>query len=282
MGTSLILGFFDGVHLGHQAVIKSAIDAAPKNKVILLTFVDSPAKFFCGHADYILSRQNSVIKLKHFGINEVVLQNFEEIYSQSAEEYLNHIINKYEPELIATGFNYSFGANKTGTPKLLESYSNSFKYICTPPIKYDKEIISSTTIKKYLQSGNIIQANKLLGSNFILEGTVVKGQQLGREMGFPTANFSYPEEIVNIPYGAYAVKALNHIGIMNFGIKPTIEGTHTPVAEVHLLDYTGDLYGKNITVEVLKKLRNEKKFANIEELKTQIQKDKEACLKLSL
>ena len=220
--------------------------------------------------------------MKNLRVDEVVLQDFEEIHSQSAEEYLNFILNKYKPESISTGYNYTFGINKSGTPELLKAFQKSFKYICVPPVKCEGEIVSSTLIKNYLKDGNIKQAEKFLGSKFILEGTVIKGQQLGRKIGFPTANFNYPKDIVQIPFGAYAVKTLNHAGIMNFGIKPTIEGNREPVVEVHLINYEGDLYGKNISVEIVEKLRSEKKFANTEELKIQIQKDKEECLKLSL
>ena len=244
MGTSLVLGFFDGVHVGHQAVIKSAVNFKSGNKVLLLTLNNSPAKFFSKSAEYILSRANSIKKLKQYGVDEVILEDFSKIHLLSADAYLDTLIKKYNPESVSTGFNYTFGFNKSGTPDVLKN-RKEFTYICIPPVKTGDETVSSTLIKNLLKNGNIKKANELLGSNFILEGTVIQGNKLGRQIGFPTANFDYPEEIVKIPFGAYSVKMNKLFGIMNYGIKPTIEGSSKPVAEVHIFDFKGDLY-KNL------------------------------------
>ena len=131
-----------------------------------------------------------------------------------------------------------------------------------------------------MQEGQVEQANELLGSNFSISGMVIKGAQLGRTIGFPTANVKYPPDIVQIPYGVYAARVDGHAGVLNWGIKPTVHNTKEPIVEVHILDYEGDLYGKNIEIDILKKLRNEQKFASLEELKLQIKKDAEECLKL--
>ncbi|MBR6127586.1 riboflavin biosynthesis protein RibF [bacterium] len=280
MRTSLVLGFFDGVHIGHQAVIESAVNFKIGNKVVLLTLNDSPAKFFGKPAEYIFSRENSIKKLKLHGVDEVVADDFDKVHRISAEEYLNSIIKKYNPESVSTGFNYTFGFNKTGTPDFLKKYDGNFTYICTPPVTIDNEIVSSTLIKNCLKSGDIKKANKLLGSNFILEGTIIQGNKLGRQIGFPTANFDYPKEIVKIPFGAYIIKTDKHLGIMNYGVKPTVTGKNKPIVEVHLINFQGDLYGKKLTVNILEKIRDEKKFSRLEDLKIQLQKDKEECLKL--
>lgn len=280
MGISLVLGFFDGIHLGHQAVINSARKVLSENKVIVLTFKDSPAKFFSKNEKYILSRECSIQKMKLLGVDEVVLQDFSEIYSKAAEEYLRHIIEAYSPVSISTGFNYTFGANKSGNVNLLKTCQAKFgyQYICVPPYKVNDEIVSSTLIKKYLRNGDIRKANALLGSNFNIEGAVKHGAQIGRSIGFPTANIDYPENIIEIPYGVYAVKIGENFGMMNYGIKPTVNG-EKPLAEAHIFDFGKDIYGKNIRIEIIDSIRSERKFNNLDELKLQIQKDKEACLK---
>ena len=134
-------------------------------------------------------------------------------------------------------------------------------------------------IKKYLQNGNIERANTLLGSNFILEGRVISGARLGRKIGFPTANINYPQDIVKIPYGVYKVKVGENIGVLNWGMKPTVHNTKEPVIEVHILNYDGNLYDKDLKAEIIKKLRDEKKFDSIEDLKVQINEDIKECLK---
>ena len=144
----------------------------------------------------------------------------------------------------------------------------------------NNKVISSTYIKELLQEGRVERANELLGSKFSISGVVIEGAQLGRTIGFPTANVKYPPDIVQIPYGVYAARVGGHAGVLNWGIKPTVHNIKEPIVEVHILDYEGDLYGKNIEIDILKKLRNEQKFASLEELKLQIKKDAEECLKL--
>lgn len=284
MKKSLVLGFFDGVHLGHRAVIESAVNFAPNGEVILLTFEDSPVKYFKGAVEYILPRKESIKKIKSFGVTSVVTKNFEDLCQISAEDYLKKIVNIYHPNSISTGFNYTFGCKKTGNALLLAKYAQElgYNYLQTEPFMVDGEIVSSTLIKNYLKLGNIIQANKLLGYNFTIEGKVIYGAQLGRKLGFPTANITYPEEIVKIPYGVYAVKFGEYNGIMNYGIKPTLGGDKLPLVEVHFLDFNQNLYDKTISIELVARIRDEQKFQNLDELKTQIQKDKEECLKLLL
>ena len=280
MENVVVLGFFDGVHLGHQSVLYSALNTGCK--VTLVTLKDSPSAYFTGNKEYILSRKNSIDKLKTFNIN-IETEIFEEVVSMPAQEYLERIVKKYSPKYIVTGFNYTFGNKKSGDSKTLEELQNkyNYKYICVPPFIKNKKIVSSTLIKNYLKKGDINNANDFLGSNFILEGKVIKGQQIGRTIGFPTANINYPDDIVKIPYGVYCVKFGNYKGVMNYGIKPTIHNNNnSPIAEIHLINFEGDLYNKEICVEVLEKIREEKKFENKEELKGQIEKDIIKCLEL--
>ena len=279
MKKSLILGFFDGVHQGHQAVILSA--SSISDDMVLITFKESPAKFFNKSYEYIFPRKDSINKIKDLGVREVVELDFSEIADWSAEKYLNFITEKYSPSTIFTGFNHTFGRNKCGNAEFLEKNQTKYgyKYFCIQPLKYDGEIISSTRIKRLLKDGVIEDANILLGNNFFLEGTVIKGAQLGRTIGFPTANLCYPEEIIKIPFGVYQARWNGKHALLNWGMKPTVHNTNEPVVEVHILDFSGDLYGQNIRIEILSKIRDERKFNSLEELKEQIKKDMELCLK---
>ena len=280
MKTGLVLGFFDGVHLAHQEVIKSALDYA--ENVCVITFNSSPAEFFGKDYKYIYPRNKSVTKIKSLGVKNVIELNFSDIVCLPAEKYLEKIIADYSPCSISTGFNHTFGKNRVGNAEFLRKNSQKYgyKYFCIPAMKCDDRIISSTYIKELLSKGNIKTANKLLGSNFSISGRVIEGAKLGRTIGFPTANIKYPSKIIEIPNGVYATKINNYVGVLNWGMKPTVNNTQEPLAEVHILNYNGNLYGKEIEIEILDKLRDEQKFRNLEELKLQIEKDIEACLKL--
>lgn len=274
MGRSLILGFFDGVHIAHQTVIRSA-DKFGTEKVLITL------KNFNKNTNYILSRENSFEKIKSLGVKKIVELDFTEISAMPANDFIKYLAEEYSPASISTGYNYTFGHKKEGNSELLESKQKEFgyEYVCLPPQLYEGETISSTLIKKYLQNGNIERANTLLGSNFILEGRVISGARLGRKIGFPTANINYPQDIVKIPYGVYKVKVGENIGVLNWGMKPTVHNTKEPVIEVHILNYDGNLYDKDLKAEIIKKLRNEKKFDSIEDLKFQINEDIKECLK---
>ncbi len=274
MKNGLILGFFDGVHLAHQKVISCAI----KNSScpILITL-----KNFNKSKELILTREESFKKIKALGVKEIVELDFSQISGMSPEEFLEFLKQEYAPILISTGFNYTFGKNRSGDTDFLAKNQEKFgyKYFCVPPLTKNGEIVSSTLIKNKLIQGEISDATELLGSNFVISGVVKKGAQIGRTIGFPTANIDYPEKIVKIPYGVYSVKIDDRRGIMNWGMKPTVNNTLTPVAETHILDFEGDLYGQNLRIEVLNRIRSEVKFKNLDELKAQIKKDIEACLK---
>lgn len=274
MGNGLILGFFDGVHLAHQEVIKSAVEFS--SCPILVTL-----KNFNKSKELILERKDSYSKIKSLGVKKIVELDFSQISGMPAEEFLDFLKKEYNPISVSTGFNYTFGKNRCGSTETLEKYQEkyAYKYFCIPPLKYKNDIISSTLIKQKLVEGDIHLSNELLGSNFVLSGVVKKGAQIGRTIGFPTANIDYPKNIVKIPYGVYYVKIGNKRGIMNWGMKPTVHNTLNPVAETHIFDFDGDLYGQNIKIELLNHIRGEIKFNNLDELQQQIKKDIDECLK---
>lgn len=277
---SIALGYFDGVHLGHRAVINSAVNFAKENnlKSAVITFKDHPCCFFYGVCPkYILTREQRREKLASSGIDYLYELDFDEkLSSLSAQEYLENILVKYfTPKSISTGFNHHFGAKKSGTPEFLRNNSKKYgyEYFEIPPQKIDGEIISSTAIRNYLQNGQIEKANKMLKDNFAITGIVVEGQKLGRKLGFKTANLIYPPELIDLPFGVYETNTQYGKGITNFGIRPTVSSTQKPVAETHILNFAKDIYGEKINVEFVRMLRKEQKFNSVDELKQQIAKD---------
>ena len=272
---ALAPGYFDGVHLGHQKVIKSAVDYAQNNgkKSAVITFKDHPCCYFYGVCPkYILSRKQREEEIAKLGVDFLYELDFNEtLAGLSAEEYLKNILIKYfSPAAISTGFNHHFGARKSGDAEFLRQHQDRFKYFEIPPQKINNEIISSTAIRNYLNKGEIAKANEMLGKNFSISGKVIEGQKLGRKLGFRTANLIYPAEIVDIPFGVYEVQTTYGKGITNFGIRPTVSSTKKAVLETHILDFDKDIYGKTIKVEFLRMLRKEQKFNSLDELKRQI------------
>ena len=270
--SALILGFFDGVHAGHQNVIKNT----PDNKKILVTFSSSPAEYFSKNFCYIYPRKINYDLIKDLGIDYIYEHNFAEIAKLSATEYLNFLLETFSPITITSGFNHTFGAKRLGTPDFLKKELKD-SYILTPPTIINNEIVSSTRIKNLLQVGDIETANIFLTRSFSIESTVIEGQKIGRKLGFPTANMNYPSNIVKIPYGVYKVKVLGKKAVMNWGTKPTFNTNE--VLEVHIPNFNENLYNKKLKIEIISKLRDEIKFDNLECLKKQIEKDIEECLK---
>ena len=275
---AIALGYFDGVHIGHRAVIKSAVDFAKKNntKSAVITFSDHPYCYFKGVCPkYILTREEREKRIASLGIDYLYELNFEDFALLTAKEYLNNIlINYFHPISISTGWNHNFGKNKSGNVNFLEEQAKNYnyKYFKIPPQKINNEIISSTEIRKLLSEGNIEKANHMLGQNFSIEGEIVKGNQIGRTIGFRTANLVYPPELIELPYGVYAVDTIYGKGIANFGIRPTINGSHTSL-EAHILNFEKDIYGEIINVNFNKMIRTEKKFPSLDALKKQINLD---------
>ncbi len=275
---SLALGFFDGVHLGHRAVIKSAVDFAKQNgnKSTVITFSDHPCCYFWGVCPkYILTRKQREQRIEELGVDYLYELDFESIAGLTAQDYLKDIlVNHFTPVSISTGWNHNFGCKKSGDVKFLHDNSKKYgyEYFELPPQKLDNETISSTTIRKLLSDGNIAKANDMLGAKFSISGEVVKGNQIGRTIGFSTANLVYPPELIELPYGVYSVNTNYGKAIANFGIRPTVNSSHA-ILEVHILDFDKDIYGETITAEFNKMIRAEKKFASLDALKEQISLD---------
>lgn len=280
---SLALGFFDGVHKGHQAVIKQAVSFAKENNTqsAVITFSNHPCCYFYGVCPkYILTRAGREEKIAELGVDYLFELDFESISGLTGEEYLKDILIKhFTPSAITTGWNHNFGFNKSGDTKLLEQEAQKFcyQYFKIPPQKAGIQTISSTAIRDCLFDGLLEDANKMLGYEFSIKGEVIEGQKLGRTIGFRTANLIYPSELIDLPFGVYTTKVKigneKYNGITNFGIRPTVSESNLRYLETHILNFDRDIYREKIEISFLKMLRQEKKFSSIDELKKQIQLD---------
>ena len=282
------LGFFDGVHLGHKALLKDLVNLARSSGLtsVILTFKESPAKMFCDSLKYISSTQERENMFRSLGVDVVVELDFnEDLMNLSADEYLNEIVFKnFKPKYIFSGFNHTFGKNKSGDAGFLKNNQAKYSYIYKeiPPVMYESEVVSSSVIKKYISAGDIKRANAMLGYEFSINGVVIEGNKLGKSIGFPTANICYPNYKVEIPYGVYKASAVvndkKYNAILNYGNKPTVSLNNVnPVAEVHIIGFNSDIYGQKIDVNIRSMIRSEKRFDSLEGLKQQIIKDIELC-----
>ena len=286
---SLALGFFDGVHKGHQAVIKNAVNFAKDNGLMsaVVTFSNHPHCYFYDVAPkYILTSDERAKHIAELGVDYLIELDFESISGLTAEDYLKDVLVKYfMPRAITTGWNHYFGYKKSGNVKFLADNSKKFnyEYFEISPQKEASVNISSTAIRNYLAKGEIAKANSMLGYKFSISGKVVKGKQLGRTIGFPTANIIYPSELIELPFGAYAVnvKFSDRLfkGVTNFGIRPTVSDTKLTTLETFIIDFDQDIYEKTIEVEFIKMIRPEKKFPSLDALRTQISLDIQTSLK---
>lgn len=281
---SLALGFFDGVHLGHQAVIGCAVDMAHsiRCRSAVLTFEKHPECYLNNLPQKnITSAEDKYKIIEKLGVDFLIVLNFEEICKLTPMQYLEEILVKYYyPKAISTGFNHHFGIGRSGGVNFLANYQSKFgyAYTATPPQTVFGEVISSSSIRYYLKTGSLPIVNSMLGRTFSISGTVVEGQKLGRKIGFPTANIIYPDDIIEIPHGVYDVNVTFedgtlHKGLASFGTSPTVSDDGVEKLETYILNYDGNLYGKNIRIDFLKMIRKEVKFNSLDELKTQIELD---------
>ena len=277
------IGNFDGVHLGHQKVLKEAKIMAKKLRLPfgVMTFEPMPVMFF--NKKIKNHRVNSLNQKKYYlkklKLDFLIIVKFNKIFSSlTAEEFIENIIyKKINCKYIYISRNFKFGFKRRGNLKTLKFFENKFGYksIITKPHKKDKKIISSTMIRKKIISGKINEANKLLGRKWSIEGKVISGEKRGRKIGFPTCNLKLNNYVIPQP-GVYAVKVngnnFSKKGIANIGFRPTFNG-QSLLLETNIFGINKNLYNKVLNVHFKKFIRKEKKFQNIEELKKQIKFD---------
>lgn len=283
---SLALGFFDGLHQGHKVVIKNAVNYAKQNSVEsgVILFREHPMSYIMkNYVKQLITLEDKMSMMEAIGVDNIILLDFDNaLASLSAQDYLKDVLVKYfSPIGITTGFNHTFGANRLGNSEFLRSFQNKYKfrYFEIPPITCNNVVSSSSSIRNAIMCGNLDLSNSLLGYNFFIRSKVIQGQKIGRKLDFPTANFDYPKNIVEVPTGVYLVdieiEDKTYRGIMNYGYRPTIDSDYNIHAEVHILDFSNDIYGSEIKISFITKIRNEIKFNELSELKYQIIKDLE-------
>ena len=271
---AIALGTFDGVHKGHKAVLNLP-DGCKKTAV---TFDLPPKMFLTCKKSLITTNKDKCRILKKCGMDEVYTLKFIEVKDMPPEWFLKFLKTEFNPCYISCGFNYRFGKGGIGTTEMLKKFCNENKidFNCVPPVKECGEIVSSTVIRNILASGEIEKANKLLSEPFSFESEIVEGFKRGREMGFPTANQKYPEELTMLRFGVYATEAIfegkSYSGITNIGIRPTFKSDYI-ISETYIKDFHGNLYGKSLRIVPKFFIRDEKKFSSLEEIKNQIKKD---------
>ncbi len=286
------IGTFDGVHLGHQKIINrlKELKQQQSGEVIVFTFDPHPRKvLFPEQRDLklITTTEEKCELLQHFGVDNVLVYPFSTAFSQMpARDYIFDILVKaLQTKTLVIGYDHRFGANREGNIQTLKELSSLgiFNVEEIPAQEINQLNISSTRIRKALEDGDVAIANDFLGYHFFINGIVVKGKQLGRTIGYPTANLFIADKSKLIPKkGVYAVnvyhKNTHYKGMLNIGTNPTTDPDHKIKVEVNIFNFDKDIYGEPLKVEFVKRIRDEKKFANLEELKVAIAQDKIACL----
>ena len=269
------IGAFDGVHLGHQALINMAKSISSKYQI--LTFDPVPKKFFNNMHKLLSTKDMKVDLLSRFSPESIIFLNFEDVKDLIPEDFCNILNNKLNTKSIVVGKDFKFGKNREGDVNFLIKYfGNSNVHVLNDYVVNDSKI-SSTLIKSTINEGKLELANQYLGYSFKLKGKVEHGNRMGHKIGFPTANINVDVNLVTPKFGVYEVDVTKadktYKGVMNIGNRPTVSNDLKLSYEVHILDFDEDIYGSFLEVKFVSFIRDEIKFDNIEELKNQISID---------
>lgn len=285
--TVCAIGFFDGIHKGHQKVIKTAVKEAKKRNLAsaVMTFHPHPSVVLnkkIEHVKYITPLREKQKLLQELDIDRLYIIKFnKELSLLSPEEFINHFIIGLHIKHLVAGFDFTFGHKGKGNMKNISSYTKDlFTTTVIPKLVDDNEKISSTRIHKLLGLGQIEEANRLLGRKLSVSGFVVEGDKRGRTIGYPTANVKISNDTLLPAIGVYAVsvyhKNMYYEGMANLGVKPTFESDERePTLEVNIFDFAKDIYGEEMVIDFHLFIRNEKKFSGIDELVQQLALDEE-------
>ena len=281
----ILIGNFDGVHKGHQKLFSLANRYKKKysSKIGVLTFEPMPKMFFNTKLKNfrISSLQQKISLLKNLNVDFVITKKFDQKFSRiKSENFIKEILGKkLKPKFIFVSNNFRFGNKREGNVVQLVKFEKllNYKVVKPRPLLANKKIASSSLIRSFLQKGKLEKANRILNRNWSIDGKVQKGKQIGKKIGFPTANIDIQDYVLACP-GVYAVRVKkigknnNLKGIANLGYRPTFNGKKI-LLEVHLFNFSGNLYNKYLTVEFKKFIRKEKKFRNVDQLRKQIKTD---------
>lgn len=287
----ITVGGFDGVHLGHQKIIKATRDWARQmgGEAIVITFESHPKGILSGRPlSFITSLEHKLMLFQRLGVDLTLILDFNKVANLRAEDFVSGlIVNRLGTKGWIMGFDFRFGRDRRGDFSLASRLSerHGFQLRTCPPVKFDGEIISSTRIRKAILAGDLKAAEGMLGRPFSILGTVVKGSGRGKGLGYPTANLDLHHEI-KPPDGVYAtwatINGKDYLSLTSIGTRPTFEEPKAEsTAEVHIIDFDRDLYGEVLEVKFIYKLRDELKFTSAEALKAQMDRDKaEVFMKL--
>jgi riboflavin kinase/FMN adenylyltransferase len=288
--TILTLGTFDGVHFGHKKILEKVTQNTENEKYesLVLTFFPHPRMVLQENSDIKLLNtiDEKIELLDKIGIQNLVIHPFDESFSRlTAEEFVKNIlVEQFHIHKIIIGHDHRFGRNRTANIDDLKAFGEQYDFeveeISAQEIK--EVSVSSTKIRQALIDGNVALANEFLGYNYSLSGIITKGKQLGRTIGFPTANLKLEENFKLVPKnGVYIVKSTikskTVLGMMNIGFNPTVDGKNQTI-EINYFDFNEDLYDQKITVSILQRIRSEEKFDSVAILKEQLEKDKNTAL----
>ena len=287
-GTAIALGYFDGIHIGHRAVLEKALDAAKEKNLIpvVMLFDIHPRKLVSGTVPpMLMSEEQKREALKEMGFR-VVDFNFRESVNLTHEEFAKNILqDSLGAKFVSCGYDYRYGKGGKGNAETLKASlgEKGVEIFTVPAIELSGEIVSSTKIRQLISEGKVEKANKMLGKEFSYHIAVEKGDGIGHEIGTPTINQYFPEDFIVPKYGVYAsrVKVDGKIypSVTNVGVRPTVGGTSLR-SETCIFDFSENLYGKKIEVFLIKYLREEKKFSSIDELKKAIETDSRNARKI--
>ena len=288
----LAIGVFDGVHLGHQAVISTSAEhaQAANGTPVVVTFDPHPEKVLRpeGAPHLLTATAHKIALIRDLGVAHLLIIKFDKQFAATEpEDFVQQLVEHSKPlREICVGHEWSFGKNRRGNLKLLNEFGARFDFgvVGIPPVTVNGELVSSTTIRQALEAGDLAKAARMLGREYTILGTVVRGDDLGKKIGFPTANLSAHNEQFP-PNGVYFAEArldgAIYPGVVNLGCRPTVSSKTERILEIYLLDFEGDIYGKDIEVRFIRYLRPEKKFENIEALVRQIEFDVKQARELS-
>ncbi len=283
--TVLTIGNFDGIHKGHQKIIKKVVELSKKNnlKSIVITFKPHPIEFFKKNSKpfKLLSDATKIEEIKKLGVDHLIFMKFDKNLNKlSPEGFIKKLIT-FKPKFIVVGYNFYFGYRRKGNIDFLKELAKKYLYtlkVVKPVVGRNKRVFNSTFIRKKLETGEYDIVKEMLGRNWLLEGKIIKGSGRGVKLGYRTANFVLNDYILPMK-GVYVTKSYfdtnkkkKYFGLANIGNRPTFNGKKV-FFENHFFNLKNILYGKKIFVELLGFLRKEKKFANIKVLKKQIEKD---------
>jgi riboflavin kinase / FMN adenylyltransferase len=281
----LAIGVFDGVHLGHQAVVSTSAEhaQAASGTPVVVTFDPHPEKVLRpGAAPHLLTATGHKIALiRALGVGHLLIITFDKQFAATEpEDFLQQLMRHSKPlREICVGHEWSFGKNRRGNLELLSQFGARFDFgvVGIPPVTVKGELVSSTRIRQAVEEGDLRKAAAMLGRQYTILGTVVRGDDLGKKIGFPTANLSAHNEQFP-PNGVYFAEAkldeAVYPGVVNLGYRPTVSSSATErILEIHLLDFARDIYGKDLEVRFVRYLRPEKKFESVEALTRQIEAD---------